>query len=89
MSQTSLPAIASSTSESTENPNSINSILKKSQEQQTQAQADTKYDTKTGIYENFTNPYGESYQASVILSFSLAAGFLYIISALLPQSRRS
>ena len=89
MSKQVLPAIASSTIESTVNPNSINSILKKSQEQQSQAQADTKYDTKSGIYEKFTNPYTESYQASVLASFALAAGFLYLVSALLPQSRRS
>lgn len=83
-----LPAITSSTSDSTGNNNSINAIFKKSQEQQTQAQSDTKFDSKAGIYEKFTNPYTESYQASVILSFGIAAGFLYFISALLPQSRR-
>jgi hypothetical protein len=86
---TAIPAIASSTSESTENPNSIQSILKKSQEQKTQALSDTKYDSKSGIYEKFENPYSESYQASVILSFGIAAGILYLVSALLPQSRRS
>ncbi len=86
---TALPAITSSTSESTENPNSIQSIFKKSQEQKTQAKSDTKYDTTSGIYEKFENPYKESYQASVLLSFGIAAGILYLVSALLPQSRRS
>lgn len=88
MSTTPLPAITSSNSESTGNANGVTSILKKVQEQKDQAQADTKYDSKSGIYETFTTQAMENYQASVLLSFAIAAGSLYLLSALLPQSRR-
>ena len=77
-----------STMDSTTNPNSINSLMKTVEEQKKQTAADTKYDTKGKLYDGFSDmPSGQKI-LSIGLSFTIAAGILMVVGALLPKSRK-
>jgi hypothetical protein len=80
-----------STIESNSNPNSINSLMKITDEQKKQAVSDTKYDTKGQIYEKFQGssglPNGQKV-LSIGLSFAIAAGVLLVIGGLLPKTKK-
>lgn len=84
-----LPAEPSTIS-SIQDPNSITNLIKKTQEQNKQAQSDTVYDTKKGVYESFeTKQQGQINRAvSIAASFALAAGVLLIVGSLLPKKGR-
>jgi hypothetical protein len=82
-----IPPIEPSTQASTSDPNSISNLIKRTQEQKKQAEADTKYDTKGGIYESFVDSQGVSRQVSILTSLALAAGVLFLIGGLLPKKR--
>jgi hypothetical protein len=77
-----------STAASLDNPNSISNLIKTVEEQNKQAKADTKYDTKGGIYENFTNEITTNRTLSILTSFAITAGVLLLIGGLLPKSRK-
>lgn len=78
-----------STVETTNDPNSITNLIKKTEEQKKQAAADTKYDTKSNIYEKFeTQTQSMNRVISIGTSFLIAAGILMVVGALLPKSKR-
>ena len=79
-----------STITSIQDPNSITNLIKKTQEQNKQAQSDTVYDTKKGVYESFeTKQQGQLKRGfSIAASFALAAGVLLIVGSLLPKKGR-
>jgi hypothetical protein len=74
-----------STAQTSNDPNSIVNLLKKSQEQTKQANSDTQFDTKKDIYEKFLDM--EDKTQSIITSFLLAAGVLMLVGALLPKKK--
>ena len=74
-----------STTQTSNDPNSIVNLLKKSQQQSTQANSDTQFDTKKDIYEPFLDM--ETRTTSIITSFLLAAGVLMLVGALLPKKK--
>ena len=77
-----------STPDSTSNPNSINSLTKIVDEQKKQAASDTKYDTKGKLYDGFSDMPSGQKVLSIGLSFTIAAGILLVVGALLPKSRK-
>lgn len=79
-----------STLASTNDPNSISNLIKNVEEQNKQAKADTKYDTKGGIYESFTNNelVNKNKAMSILASFGIAAGILLLIGSILPKTRK-
>jgi hypothetical protein len=77
-----------STVDSTSNPNSITSLMKTVEEQKKQAASDTKYDTKGKLYDGFTDMPSRQKIISIGLSFTIAAGILLVVGALLPKSRK-
>jgi len=77
--------IQPSTAQTSNDPNSIVNLLKKSQQQNTQAQSDTQFDTKKNVYETFLDV--EDKTTSIITSFLLAAGVLMLVGALLPKKK--
>ena len=74
-----------STAQTSNDPNSIVNLLKKSQQQTNQANSDTQFDTKKDIYEKFLDM--EDKTQSIITSFLLAAGVLMFVGALLPKKK--
>ncbi len=86
---TAIPPIEPSTAASANDPNSISNLIKKTEEQNKQAKADTKYDTKGGIYESFVDSQAPTRQISILTSLALAAGVLFLIGGLLPKKRTS
>jgi hypothetical protein len=84
---TAIPPIEPSTAQSANDPNSISNLIKKTEEQNKQAKSDTKYDTKTGIYEAFTGYSESTRQVSILTSLALAAGILFLIGGILPKKR--
>lgn len=76
-----------STQETVNDPNSITNLIKKTEEQKKQASADTKYDTKANVYENFETQ-SMNRVLSIGVSFLIAAGVLMVVGALLPKSKR-
>lgn len=84
-----IPPIEPSTAASASDPNSISNLIKKTEEQNKQAQADTKYDKKGGIYESFTSSQGSHRELSILTSLALAAGILFLIGGVLPKKRTS
>ncbi len=84
---TAIPPIEPSTAASANDPNSISNLIKKTEEQNKQAQSDTKYDTKGGIYESFVESQGQTRQISILTSLAIAAGVLFLIGGLLPKKR--
>ena len=86
---TAIPPIEPSTAASTNDPNSISNLIKKTEEQNKQAQSDTKYDTKKGVYESFTSYQEPSRQVSILTSLAIAAGILFILGGVLPKKRTS
>lgn len=83
-----------STQQTVNDPNSITNLIKKVEEQKKQAESDTKYDTKSNVYEKFEDkkkgtdgiPTMKELQ-SIGTSFLLAAGVLIVIGAFLPKSK--
>lgn len=86
---TAIPPIEPSTVGSANDPNSISNLIKRTEEQNKQAQSDTKYDTKGGIYESFTGSQESTRQISILTSLALAAGVLFLVGGLLPKKRTS
>jgi hypothetical protein len=74
-----------STAQTSNDPNSIVNLLKKSEQQSKQANSDTQFDTKKNIYEAFLD--AEDKTTSIITSFLLAAGVLMLVGALLPKKK--
>ena len=84
--------IEPSTVASVSDPNSISSLIKRVEEQNKQAKSDTKYDTKSGIYESFVDsglglPTKDK-AMSIVTSFVIAAGILLVIGSILPKTRK-
>ena len=86
---TAIPPIEPSTASSASDPNSISNLIKRTEEQSKQALADTKYDTKKGIYESFVATQGTTREVSILTSLALAAGILFLIGGILPKKRTS
>jgi hypothetical protein len=84
-----IPPIEPSTAATANDPNSISNLIKKTEEQNKQAVADTKYDTKVGVYESFTGSSETQRQLSILTSLALAAGVLFLIGGVLPKKRTS
>ena len=74
-----------STAQTSNDPNSIVNLLKKSQQQSKQANSDTQFDTTKDIYEPFVDM--DERTNSIITSFLLAAGVLMLLGALLPKKK--
>lgn len=77
-----------STPETKNDPNSITNMIKRVEEQKKQSDADTKYDTKTNVYESFQDTTTMNKVISIGTSFLIAAGILMVVGALLPKSKR-
>jgi hypothetical protein len=77
-----------STPDTNANPNSLNNLIKSTDETKKQTLSDTKYDTKGNLYDGFQDlPSGQKI-LSIGLSFALAAGILLVVGGLLPKTRK-
>jgi hypothetical protein len=68
-------------------PYSITNLTKLSEEQKKQASADTKYDVKTKVYENFLAQTFQDRAMSIAASWAVAAVVLYGVSFILPKRK--
>ena len=84
---TNIPAAEPSTVQTTEDPNSITNLIKRTREQNSQAKSDTEYDSKVNMYEGF-EVFNGPRALSIVLSFGIAAGILSIVGALIGKKGR-
>ena len=77
-----------STPETVNDPNSITNMIKKTEEQKKQSDADRKYDAKSNVYEGFRDTSWQTRALSIGTSFLIAAGVLMVVGSLLPKSKR-
>lgn len=82
-----IPPTEPSTYATQVDPYSITNLTKLSEEQKKQAQSDTKYDTKTKVYENFLAQSFQDRAMSIASSWAIAAVILYGFSFLLPKRK--
>lgn len=77
-----------STPDTNSNPNSLNNLMKTTDDLKKQVNSDTKFDTKGNLYDGFQDlPSGKKI-LSIGLSFAIAAGVLLVVGGLLPKSRK-